>query len=178
MYEIKNSTISHLTEWEFKSDKMYYDSSNFPTIGIGHRIMKKDETFMGKKLMQDVLSNDEIDALLRQDLNVRVKAIDTICHKIKINLNQNQVDALVLFIFNEGTIWNGLSNVINDKNNTESIIRKQWASYNKSLNKVVPGLINRRQGEVDLYFSVYEGRNFYVKSFTNAYGKIVNGYGE
>jgi GH24 family phage-related lysozyme (muramidase) len=175
MYEIKDSTIEHLTEWEFKANRMYYDSSNFPTIGIGHKIIKKDEIFMRKNLMHDILTDDEVDDLLRHDLTIRVKAINTIEQKIKVGLNQNQVDAFVLFIFNEGTIWNGLMNVVNNNAN-ENEIRKQWTSYNTSLNKVVPGLINRRHGEVDLFFSNYQGRKYYVKAYTNAYGKIINSY--
>jgi hypothetical protein len=51
-----------------------------------------------------------------------------------------------------------------------------YTSYNTSLNKVVPGLINRRHGEVDLFFSNYQGRKYYVKAYTNAYGKIINSY--
>jgi len=179
-YQINTSTINFLTQWEFKSNKMYFDSSHYPTIGIGHLIKNKNETFMNKKLMIDILTDHEVDLLLQQDLIINLKVIDTISHKIKGNLNQNQVDALVLFIFNEGTIWNGLMNVINSYSNDytlgETEIRTQWISYNKSRKKVVAGLINRRQGEVDLFFSKYMGRDYYNKAFTNSNGKIINNY--
>lgn len=178
-YQVKQSTIEFLTEWEFKSYKMYYDSSNFPTIGIGHLIRHKNEVFENKKLMYDILTDKEVNDLLLHDLNDNLKVIQTIEHKIKGVLNQNQVDALTAFIFNEGTIWNGLMNILNlyenDYVNHKSDIILKWISYNTSLRKINAGLINRRHAEVDLFFSEYKTRSFYSKAYTKD-GVIINDY--
>lgn len=179
-YQIKNSTIQFLTEWEFKSAKMYHDSSNFPTIGIGHRIMYRNEKFDGKLLMFDALTDEEINSLLHFDLDTRLNVISTISKHIKGNvLNQNQVDALISFIFNEGTIWNGLANAINsfmpNYSLGKNVIYKKWISYNKSLLKVNAGLINRRHAEADMFFSEYKGRSYYEKAH-NQNGEIIDSY--
>lgn len=169
--QIKDSTIFHLLEWEHKTYKAYDDGFKFMTIGVGHVIFDRNETFNNKKLISATLTDNEVNDLLIQDLKERVKAIEQIKNKIKVDLNQDQIDSLVLFIFNTGTLWNDLAKVINEKLDIESQFRK----YITVKGKPTAGLINRREAEKDLYFSKYKGRNYYTKAKT-VQGKIINQY--
>lgn len=181
---IKDSTIKHLLDWESKHNKMYSDSVGVMTIGVGHAIFDKNEVFDGVKLISGILTYIQIDKLLENDLKTRVAAITQINKKIKKEIvdsfNQNQVDALVLFIFNQGSLWNVLSKAINDNYNSkdgEVLIKTQWRKYRLAGGLPSAGLINRREGEIDLFFNKYKGRNFYIKAKTDKKtNKIINPY--
>lgn len=179
MPEITTSTIQHLLDWEHKEYKAYNDGAGIMTIGIGHAIFDKEELFDGKPLISSVLNEEQVGRLLEQDLKVRVKIDKQIKEKILYTLTQNQYDALVLFIFNTGKLWNVLTEKINsflkDPVKFEIILRKQWRYYNFSKGKTMAGLINRREGEIALFLNQYKGRDYYTKAKTIK-NKIINPY--
>lgn len=177
MVTINSNTIKTLEEWEARRYTLYDDGAGFGTIGVGHAIFDKNEKFDGKLLINATLTDKEIDSLLAQDLAIRIKAEKQINEKINFSLTQNQFDAIVLFVFNTGTLWNVLSTAINTygKYKDESALRKQWRYYNTSKGKIMAGLINRREAEVDLFLDQYKGRNYYDKSKT-VNKKLIIGY--
>lgn len=175
MVAINEQTLKHIEDWESRKYSMYDDGAGYGTIGIGHAIFDKEEIFNNKKLVTAKLTDKEIEELLLQDLKNRLKAEKQIKDKITIELTQNQFDALVLFIFNTGTLWNALATVINTYGKDINILKKQWRYYNTSRGKIMAGLINRREGELDLFLNQYKGRNYYNKSKT-VDKKLIIGY--
>lgn len=91
---ISDKGIEHLKALEGERLKVYLDSANILTVGVGHKVLEKDALKYG-----DVISQFRSSKFLRDDLNTAKNAVrDT----IKTPLNQNQFDALVSFAFNVG----------------------------------------------------------------------------
>ena len=87
--------------------------------------------------------------ILRDDL---VEAESSVHKLVKVPLNQNQFDALVSFIFNIGETQFSYSTLLKKLNN------KDYNSVPSELNrwvhgggKKLPGLINRRRDEGNLF---------------------------
>lgn len=75
--------------------------------------------------------------------------------KITTQLSQNQLDAVVSFIYNLGfTSWfkSTLRRKIN-KNPLDPTIKAEFLRWNKAAGKVMEGLTRRRKAEAELYFS-------------------------
>lgn len=135
----------------------YLDSNNVPTIGIGHKI-RKSEKSSGKITInsiavkyQEGLTTEQILALCLQDIKYAETCING-C--IQVRLTQNQFNALVSFAFNVGisafsssTLRRKLNMGLYDEVPTQLI---RWV-YDGG--KVVRGLINRRNAEIELWKS-------------------------
>src|SRR5215510_10749057 len=94
-----------LSEWEGFELNVYRDVAGLPTIGVGH-LLTKDELSSGKIIIKGTpiqygggLSREQVLDLLTQDLQ---RFEETLTDRIKVNLKQNQFDALVAFAFNIG----------------------------------------------------------------------------
>jgi lysozyme len=76
---------------------------------------------------------------------------NTVMRKIKVELKQNQFDALVSHTYNTGGS-NTLFELIN--NNSNDMIIKNWfvSKYISADGVVLKGLIERRKAEANLYF--------------------------
>ena len=112
------------------------------TIGYGH-LIKQGEDFTN--------GIDEFRAteLLRQDVAVAQRAVQ---NNIRVNLTQNQYDALVIFAYNIGTNNFANSTVVKCINNhIDRNLELVWKSWNKSGGIEMPGLINRRNKEWNLF---------------------------
>lgn len=141
---IKQSTIDFIKEVEGVEYEVYKDSAGLPTIGAGH-LLKKDEHFTK-------VDEEEVNALLFIDLNA---SMNSVLRNVKVQLNQNQFDALVSLVFNIGSGAFSRSTLlvkINQRAPREQIV-KHWAEWNRAGGKVVQGLVNRRAKELKLYFS-------------------------
>lgn len=142
-------------EWEGFSNKVYLDSGFQPTIGIGH-LLTTSERKSGKIYIKGepcfyhaCLTDKQVWDLLDQDLEVSETAINAWVHVI---LNQNQFDALCSFVFNVGIEafrTSTLLKLLNDGKYDE--VPGQLARWNKDNGKVVEGLKNRREKEVELW---------------------------
>jgi len=120
----------------------YKCTSGKLTIGYGHT--------KGVKIGQTI-TEEEAERLLREDLIVAENEIN----RHNLNLNQNQFDALVSFVFNVG-IGNFqtstlLKKIKLDPNNKS--IENEFKSWVYSGGKVSLGLIKRRKEEAELYFN-------------------------
>jgi lysozyme len=122
----------------------YKDDAGVPTIGFGHT----GGVYMGQKITQA-----QADDLLRKDLK---KFVDRVNKYVKVPLNQNQFDALVIFDFNTGSL--GTSTLLKKLNAGDYAgAAAQFDVWNKITDpetgeKVVSkGLINRRNAEQALF---------------------------
>ena len=95
-----------LAEWEGVELKVYKDVAGLPTIGVGH-LLTQDELTSGKILIRgepiryaDGLTKTQAMDLLDQDLERFEEAVN---ESGKVDLKQNQFDALVSFTFNVGS---------------------------------------------------------------------------
>lgn len=133
----------------------YKDRNGYITIGYGHKI-KLGELFAD-------IDEERADILLREDI---LPIEDFINDHVSGEVNQNQFDALVIFIFNIGQdafLKSRVYQNINDENYEDAI--KQWATWihvservknkytGKYCKKMVPvqGLIYRRATEIELF---------------------------
>lgn len=115
-------------------------SEKWYTIGYGHYSKDVKPT--------DVITEEQAEAFLRQDLKTAERAVLDINDRKGIGMTQNEFDALVSFTYNCG------------KGNLERLCAKRTRIqigeaiilYNKAGGKVLQGLVNRRKAEQKLYF--------------------------
>lgn len=118
--------------------KAYQDSVGVWTIGYGHTT---------GVVKGQVITQAQADACLKSDcINAEkhVNNYDNIYH-----WNQNQFDALVSFTFNCG--GGNLKTLLNNGQRTIPEISAKITAYNKAGEKVLQGLINRRNAEKELF---------------------------
>ena len=99
----------------------------------------------------DVITLDEAEYFLRQDVEFAEKEVN----KHNLNINQNQFDALVSFVFNLG-IGNFARSTLLRKiksNANDPTIRKEFERWIYAGGKVLNGLVRRRREEAELYFT-------------------------
>ena len=131
----------------FEGEKLnaYMCPAGVPTIGVGSTFYED-----GKKVkIGDKITKERSIQLLINTLKPFEKQVDT---KIKIDINQQQFDALVSHTFNTGGSET-LFKLVNAKSSKEAI--KHWfeSRYITGGGKVLDGLIARRKAEAKLYFS-------------------------
>lgn len=141
--------LHFISNWEGCVLSVYKDIAGLPTIGIGH-LIKSGENFttISKDQALDLLANDVVKC------EVAVNSL------IKVDLNQNQFDALVSWSFNCGTgvlKSSTLALRLNAGHYDEVAGHLlNWCKYTVVENgvKVVKtnqGLLNRRKSEADLW---------------------------
>ena len=112
------------------------------TIGYGHTNNVRPD---------DVITQDEAEELFKQDVKEFENAVNRL---VNVELNQNQFDALVSFTFNLGYGEKGLggSTLLRLLNNSDYIgASKQFSRWVYSGNRVLEGLIKRRNEEKELF---------------------------
>lgn len=114
------------------------------TIGYGHT---GPEVHPGMTITQD-----EADALLREDAEKVAKQITPMVH---VPLSQEEFDALVCFVFNVG-IGNFAKSTLLKKLNAGDYegAANELPKWNKAAGKVMAGLTRRRNAERDLFNAV------------------------
>ena len=103
----------------------------------------------------DTLTQEEADELLLHEMEEYEGYIN---NAVTVNLEQNQFDALVSWVFNLGPAnlkASTMLKVINDNKLTE--VPAQIKRWNKAGGKVLQGLIRRREAEALLF----EGKKWY-----------------
>ena len=119
----------------------YLDSAGVPTIGYGHTLGVR---------MSDTITKSQAEQLLRGDLITAESEIN----KHNLNINQNQFDSLVSFVFNLGVGNFARSTLLRKikSNANDPAIRKEFERWVYAGGKVLNGLVRRRREEADLYF--------------------------
>ena len=122
--------------------KAYRCSANVLTIGYGHTLNVKST---------DVITLDEAESFLRQDVEFAEKEVN----RHNLNINQNQFDALVSFVFNLGVGSFSRSTLLRKikSNPNDPAIRKEFEKWVYAGGKVLNGLVRRRKEEAELYFT-------------------------
>lgn len=149
---VSEHIIDELKAEEGFSATAYPDSTGY-SIGHGTYIDTPEE----QPLLNQTITREQADALLRQHVQNLVQVIR---QRIRVPLNQNQLDALVLFTYNAGPypISGGTVDDLINAGAKEADIRAKWMAYNKSRDRdgvlrVKDFLTRRRKEELDLYFT-------------------------
>ena len=129
----------------------YQDSVGIWTIGYGHTSAAgTPEVKPGMRVTEE-----EAEAILRQDLQKFERDVDG---AVKVDLNQNEFDALVSFTFNVG-IGNLKSSTLLRKLNRDDRIgaSEEFPRWNKAGGRVLTGLVRRRAAEKALFLEPIGG---------------------
>ncbi len=121
--------------------KAYLCPAGKPTIGYGHT---KDVK------LGDVITEEEAEQLLLEDLIV----VENEINKHNLDINQNQFDALVSFVYNVG-VGNFRTSTLLKKIKTDpndKTIANEFKRWVYGGGKILPGLVRRRKEEANLYF--------------------------
>ena len=145
---ITQEAIDLIKEHEGCKLKSYKCPAGIDTIGYGSTFYED-----GKKVMPgDVITQDKADKLLMFVLEQMLRGILKL---IKVNLNNNQIGAIVSFVYNVG-LGNFLKSTLLrklNKNPNDPTIKDEFMKWNKANGKELAGLTKRRAKEAELYFS-------------------------
>lgn len=140
--KVSNKGIELIKQFEGCRLHAYLCPAGIPTIGYGHT--------QGVNI-DDIITQSQADSLLKKDLEKYANFVN-IYH---LDINQNQFDALVSFVYNLGpgnfkksTLLRKIKNSPNDET-----IRKEFMKWVRAGGKVLEGLKKRRLAESNLYFS-------------------------
>lgn len=134
--------IALVKESEGFRSKPYVDAAGFQTVGYGHKILPHEDFSAGITLNQ-------AEAICIDDLN---RAADQVDALVKVPLTQGQFDALCDFVFNLGSgrlEHSTLLELLNERKYDEA--GEQMFLWVKAGKKILPGLVIRRQKEVELW---------------------------
>ena len=156
---VSDKTIHMIKHHEGVRTKPYQCPALLWTVGVGHVI---DPNHAKVKLADRkglpipdgwdrVLSMDEVNAILKQDLARFEAGVMRLCPKGK---SQGQFDALVSFSFNVGlgNLQNSTLRMKHNRGDYEGAA-EEFLKWNKAGGKVLKGLDKRRKGEKALYES-------------------------
>ena len=122
----------------------YQDAIGKWTIGYGHLILP-NENFPRPLMLQ------EAEDLLRADLGMTERGIRQM---VKVDLNQNQFDALVSFAFNLGPANLKSSTLLRKVNSGDfNGAAEEFPKWNHAGGQVLAGLTARRNAEKNLFLS-------------------------
>jgi len=157
--KVSDKCIHMILHHEGVRSKPYQCPALLWTVGVGHVI---DPTHAKVKLddrkqlpipagWDRVLSAEEIDEILRKDLN---RFETGVLRLIKVPLTQGQFDALVSFSFNVG-LGNLQNSTLRMKVNRSEFeaAAEQFLVWTKAGGKVLPGLVKRRTHEKEMFES-------------------------
>ncbi len=136
-----NKGIDLIKKHEGFRSKAYRCSANVLTIGFGHTLNVKST---------DVIDKAQAEVFLRQDVEFAEKEVN----RHNLDINQNQFDALVSFVFNLGVGNFARSTLLRKikSNPNDPTIRKEFERWIYAGGKVLIGLVRRRKEEAELYF--------------------------
>ena len=132
--------------------KVYEDSGGYKTIGVGHLLTDEEldsGLIHGGISWREGITMEKCLDILAFDVRL---AEQTINRFVNPELNQNQFDALVCFVFNIGGRAFTSSTLLKRINaNQFADVPHQMSRWNKVKGKVVRGLTLRREVEAELF---------------------------
>lgn len=140
MYDISDKGLADIIRHEGKKNAAYWDADGGVwTIGVGHT---GPDVYEGL-----VWSDQQIMDALRKDVAWAVAAVNKL---VRVPLDQNQVDALVDFIFNEGVGAFGGSTLLRLLNAGDYAgADAQFQRWDLAGGRVLAGLVKRRADEAE-----------------------------
>ncbi len=140
--QASQTAINLIKKFEGIELNTYICPAGYPTIGYGHRI-RSDEK------ISNSITEEYAEKLLYGDLE---KVENCINSKVNTELNQNQFDALVSFVYNLGCGTFSRSSVLKYINSEKhEKVPNAIRLYNKSNGTILNGLTKRREEEALLY---------------------------
>ena len=157
--KVSQKCIEQIKKDEGVRNRPYQCPALLWTVGVGHvidpnhaKVPLADRKQLPIPAGWDrVLSADEIDEILRKDLN---RFETGVLRLIKVPLTQGQFDALVSFSFNVG-LGNLQNSTLRMKVNRSEFeaAAEQFLVWTKAGGKVLPGLVKRRTHEKEMFES-------------------------
>lgn len=140
--KVSNNGINLVKRFEGLELKAYRDSVGILTIGYGHTHAVK---------AGDVITGEQADVFLREDLQVAELTINT---NVKVKLTQGQFDALVSFVFNLGS-GNFVKSTLIRKLNAGDYAgaANEFGKWVNAGGKKLPGLVKRRAAEREVFLT-------------------------
>lgn len=141
---ISQKGLDLIKKFEGFSNKEYICPAGKATIGYGHVILASES-------FQEPMTRLEAENLLKKDLEPRQKSLNGF---LKVNLSQNQFDALMSLIYNIGTgnfQKSTLLKFVNDR--LFDKVPDQFRRWSYVNGKVSKGLLNRREEEIKLWLA-------------------------
>ena len=147
--KISNKGLELIKTFEGLSLKPYLDAVNIPTIGWGNTFYEN----MKKVTLQDEPITEERANSLFNFL-VTTNYVNVVNRLVIVDINQNQFDALVSFVYNLGS-GNFEKSTLLKKVNQEDFIGAslEFEKWNRASGKVLSGLTKRRLAEKELFLS-------------------------
>jgi lysozyme len=135
---------SLIKEFEGFRAMAYLCPANVVTIGYGTTRIRGKAVKLGMQI-----TTEEAELFLEEDLK---SFEDTVNQNVKIELSQNQFDALVCFVYNIGAA-NFKKSTLLKKINANKLIEasEEFLKWNKAGGKTLAGLTRRRKAEQKLF---------------------------
>lgn len=147
--KISENGLKLIKKFEGLSLKPYLCSAGIPTIGFGNTFYEN----MKKVTLQDkTITEERADSLF--NFLVTTNFVNVVNRLVIVDINQNQFDALVSFVYNLGS-GNFEKSTLLKKVNQEDFIGAslEFEKWNKAGGKVLNGLTKRRLAEKELFLS-------------------------
>ncbi|WP_156844447.1 lysozyme [Caldicellulosiruptor acetigenus] len=163
--EPSKALFEFVKSYEGYSSIAYRDKDGVWTIGIGHVLRGKElEEYVGLKTNspKKAITEEKAYEFFKSDIKNATDAVNKFMENNKIQLPQNQFDALVSFTFNVGPAWTtdekskiqadivkAIKSGIDIK--LEKELRDDFLAWSKAQGKVLEGLQRRRYDEWEMF---------------------------
>ena len=147
--KISENGLKLIKKFEGLSLKPYLDAVNIPTIGFGNTFYEN----MKKVTLQDeTITEERADSLF--NFLVTTNFVNVVNRLVIVDINQNQFDALVSFVYNLGSGNFEKSTLLKKVNQSDFIgASLEFEKWNRASGKVLSGLTKRRLAEKELFLS-------------------------
>ena len=145
---INQAGINIIKESEGLELKPYLCPSKIPTIGYGTTVYPNGQRV---SMSDPSISKQQAEQYLRHDLRQFEQEVSNL---VKVPLNTNEFSALVSFVYNIGASQfskSTLLRLLNSDTVSKERVADEFLRWNKSNGRVLPGLVDRREKERDLF---------------------------
>lgn len=152
---VPKTAVTLIKQFEGLSLFPYLDSSGYPTVGYGHLVKRRRglaALAQANAIYPNEITQEEADKLLIEDIKtIALKPLTT--SKLDLSrFNENQLAALCSLIFNIGFAAFKKSRCFKAfKTDDFPLALREWAGFVYSDGKKVPGLVNRRNKEIQIF---------------------------
>ena len=148
-YEPTDELLRFVGAYEGFSSTIYVCPAGKDTVGYGHVIKNETE----RQMYANGITEAQALELMRQDMQGFNNSLKRFVINNNIQLTQCQYDALLSFSFNCGSGWmtngSGLSRLL--INGEFDKVGDKLGEYVKGGGRVLPGLVNRRADEAEMF---------------------------
>jgi lysozyme len=140
--------LSIIKKYEGLKLEAYICPAAVPTIGFGSTFYPD-----GRRVkLGDKITLQEAESILLHDIKRFEKEVR---NAVKIEITNNQLSALISFVYNVGASAFRKSTLLRkvNANPTDLTIHNEFMRWTRAGGKVLPGLVKRRAEESKLYFT-------------------------